>query len=70
MSPEMQSRVEVWRRKAIDGTLTPEEELEAVRAIRGDRRSAAVASETSRTKKAAASVPLPSGDDLLSEMLG
>lgn len=70
MNPELQAKVNVWRSKAIAGTLTPEDELEAIQALREGRKSAAIASEAVRTRKAAAAAPVPSGDDLLAEMLG
>lgn len=66
MSPELQSKIALWRQKAIDGTLTQEEMKEAIVALRGDRRSAAHASDKSRRTKAKAAIP--SADDLLSEL--
>lgn len=56
-SPELQSRIAVWRAKAKDGTLTIEEQREAIAAIRGERKSAANASEQSKRTKAKAVVP-------------
>ena len=70
MNPELQAKVALWRQMALQGTLTPEVQVEAIAAIRAGRKGAAIASETSRGKKAAAAKPTPSGDDLLSEMMG
>ena len=69
---ETQAKVAVWRRKAIDGTLTPEDQVEAIKYLAAGRRSAYEATTTAKgtrkaTAKAAANVP--SGDDLLSEMM-
>lgn len=71
-SPEVQSRIATWRQKAIDGTLTKEEMLEAIVLLRQDRRSASVASAGAATarKKAAAPKVVPTADDLLSDLMG
>lgn len=69
-SPELNAKIEIWRSKAIDGTLTQDEMREAILALRGERRSASFASEKSKTKKAAASRAPISADDLLSEIAG
>lgn len=68
MTPEVMSKIAIWRQKAIDDTLTEAEMIEAIQVIRGDRRSAAHASDTAR-KKTATKV-IPSADDLLSELGG
>jgi hypothetical protein len=62
----MMSKIAIWRQKALDGTLTVEETTQAILAIRGDRRSAAHASEKARSAKAAKVIP--NADDLLSEL--
>lgn len=67
-SPELNAKIALWRQQAIDGTLTQEDLREAIAALRGDRKGAAIASEKSKTKKAAASKPAPSADDLLNEL--
>ena len=67
MTPELRSKIELWRRKALDGTLTEADQIEAVRALREGRLGAAIASETSRKAKAAK--PAVSGNDLLDEMM-
>ena len=53
-SPELNAKISVWRQAAIDGTLSQEDLREAIEALRGDRRSAAVASDKSRRAKAVA----------------
>jgi hypothetical protein len=68
MSPEVMSRIAIWRVKACDGTLTTEEMKEAIALIRGDRKSASFASEKSKAKKAESRVP--DADDLLNELGG
>lgn len=66
MSPEMQSKIAIWRAKAEVGTLTEAEMVEGIRALRQDRLGAAAASDASKRKKAAAVIP--DGDDLLKEL--
>lgn len=39
-SPELQSKLALWRQKSIDGTITLEELKEAVRIMRSDRHAA------------------------------
>jgi hypothetical protein len=67
-NPELNAKISVWRQAAIDGTLSQADLKEAIEALRGDRRSAAVASDKSR--KAKAIKEIPSADDLLSELEG
>lgn len=45
-------RVDEWRRKATEGTITPEEMRECIAAIRQGRVSAATTSAKSRAAKA------------------
>lgn len=56
-SPELQSKLALWRQKSIDGTITLEELKEAVKIMRADRHAALDAqmkssSSGSRAKKA------------------
>jgi hypothetical protein len=69
MSSEIQAKVAMWRRKSIEGTLSPEEMREAVDLLRAGRTSAAMtaAAAKKRTKAAKAIV---SADDLLDELGG
>jgi len=68
LSPEMQSKVQLWRQKAREGTLTTEERREAIQLLRQDRIGAAQTSTASRAKKAP-KAPI-NADDLLSELDG
>ena len=61
---QIHAKVAVWRQRARDGTLTPEEMKEAIVFLRGAREAA-----VPRTTKKAAT-PLPSGDDLLKDLMG
>lgn len=68
MTPELISKIAVWRAKAADGRLTQEEMAEAILALRADRVGASIASERSRAKKRP--VEAPNADDLLNELDG
>jgi hypothetical protein len=63
ISPELQSKIMLWRHKASEGTLTTEEMREAVKAMRQDRLAAGAAVGTRKSKG-----PMKSADDLLSEL--
>jgi hypothetical protein len=56
-------KIEEWRRKAAEGSLTTDEMRECIAAIRQGRVSASVRSATSRAAKAPVNV-----DDLLGEI--
>lgn len=66
MTPEIQSRIAVFRAKANEGTLTIDEMKEAIVMIREGRRGAAVASEQSRRVRAKKEIK--SADELLGEL--
>lgn len=66
MSPELQSKIALWRQKAVQGTLTQDEMKEAILALRQDRVGAATASAAAKRSKAKAEIP--DADDLLAEM--
>lgn len=66
MSPELNAKIAIWRAKALDNRLTPDDMREAIAAMRQDRVGASIASETSRRKKAI--VEIPSADDMLGEL--
>jgi len=68
MTPELQSKIIILRQKANEGTLTLDEMKEAIVLLRGSRRSASIASETSRRTKARKEVK--SADELLGELEG
>lgn len=70
-SQELQAKIQLWRQKAREGTLTQEEMREAIAALRQDRIGAAGTSATSRERKAAARAQKNvNSDDLLSELDG
>ena len=69
MTPELQIKISQWRQKAIAGTLTLEDMIESLKALREGRRTAAAASAGATTKRKAAATPLPSADDMLNEMM-
>lgn len=70
MSEVIQANVLMWRQKCADGSITMEEMIEAIRAIRKERVGAQETSTASKTKKATAkakAAPIDSGsllDDL------
>ena len=66
MTPEMQSKIAMWRAKAIAGSLTEAEMTQAIKELRADRYGAATASDTAKRKKAQAVIP--DADDLLKEI--
>lgn len=68
MTPELISKIAVWRSKADAGTLTIEEMKEAIEALRGNRRSASTSYEQARRAKA--KVAIPAADELLKELEG
>ncbi len=71
LSPEAQAKVQLWRQKAREGTLTQDEMREAIATLRQDRVAAAGASAVSRAKKSAtAAKKAVNSDDLLSELDG
>lgn len=65
-SPEIITKIAIWRQKAADGTLTIEDCKEYVIVLRGGRRSAAEASEASRKTKARKVVK--SAEEMLNEL--
>ncbi|HWV45753.1 MAG TPA: hypothetical protein VN039_07015 [Nitrospira sp.] len=66
MSPDLTSKITLWRAKAVEGTLTLEEMKEAIQLLRGERVSAAQASDKARRTKAIKAIP--TADDLLKEL--
>lgn len=66
VSPEMQSKIAIWRAKGDAGTLTEEEMIQGVKMLRADRFGASAASDASKKKKAQAVIP--DADDLLREL--
>lgn len=66
MTPELNSRIAVWRAKVLANTITEAEMAEAIIELRAGRVGASVASEKSRKGKVVAVVP--DSDDLLGEL--
>lgn len=68
MLPDLQAKIALWRQKALEGTLTPQEMFEAIRALRESRMSARDASDSAKRRKAIAAIP--DADDMLKEIMG
>jgi hypothetical protein len=68
-SPELSSKIELWRQKSARGELTRDEQKEIVSALRQERVAAHFASTTSRTKKASDAAPVDTAG-LLKGFLG
>lgn len=67
MTPELNAKIAIWRQRALEGTLTLEEQREAILLLREGRVNAARASEASRrTGKAKAKIK--SADEMLDEL--
>lgn len=69
VTPEMQSKITMWRHRAADGTLSLEEMKEAVRFLRAGR-VAAASSAIPASKRAAAKAAIPSAEAMLDELDG
>lgn len=70
-SPELQLKVQEWRAKAREGTLSLDDMREAIKALRKDRGAVAQSTAGSRVTKARkVAAGKPNGDDLLSELEG
>ena len=63
-----QQRIALLRAKAAANQLTEQEMAEAIILMRAERVGAAVASETSRRKKAIAEIP--DADEMLKDLMG
>lgn len=66
LDAELLNKFSIWRQKSNAGTLTIEEQREAVAALRSKRRGAAEASKASKSRKG----PVRNADDLLGELDG
>jgi hypothetical protein len=68
-SAEMQARIQHWRSKAREGTMTQEDFREALAALREDRAVSSATSAASKARKSAAKAKVAiNSDDLLSEL--
>lgn len=65
-SPEMISQLAVLRQAAVDGSLTREQTLAAMKMLRADRVSAV---RTTPAKGAKPKAPIPSADDMLNDLM-
>ena len=65
-SPELQAKIAIWRAKAVDNTLTPEDMAEYIKSLRGERMSAAAT--TDKARRAKATKIIPTAEDLLGEL--
>lgn len=63
---DLQSKIALWRMKAVDGTLTQAEMKEAIIYLRAGRKASAEASAASKRKRAI--VEIPAAEDLLADM--
>ena len=71
MSPEMNAKIQLWRQKAREGTLTQDEMKEAIAALRQDRIGASGRNEATRERKATTRAKKNiSSDALLNELDG
>jgi hypothetical protein len=66
MSPELTSKIQIWRQRFRDGNLTEADMAEAIAALRGERKGAAIASDTARRKTAKSAIP--DADSMLKEL--
>lgn len=69
MTPEMHYKIQEWRQKAREGTMTLEDTRDALAALRADRAVSAATSAKAKTASAKAKKVVNS-DDLLGELDG
>jgi hypothetical protein len=62
---DIQTKVQIWRQKCTNGTITLEEMREAISYLRADRKAASAAAVKTKATKAK-----PNSDDLLKELEG
>lgn len=70
MSPEVSAKVQLWRQKSREGTLTLEETREALAFLRSDRVHAAASSKAASTRKATGAAKKAIDSDSLLDELG
>jgi len=66
-SPELQSKIALWRQRAAEGTMTQDDYREAITLLREGRLAAAHAAASSKGK---GKKPPVDGDSLLDELSG
>lgn len=68
LTPDLREKLDTYRRKVVEGTVTRDELAEAVRIMRENRVGAATASRNAKTRKEAYTTPINS-DALLDDFL-
>ncbi len=68
-SPELQSRIALWRQRCAEGLMTQDDYREAIALLREGRLNAAHAAASSKAK-ASPKKPPADGDSLLDELDG
>lgn len=68
MTPDLLAKIEEWRRKSADGTITMDEQKEAILLLRQTRVTALTASKASKAKGGGKKGPAKSADQLLAEL--
>lgn len=66
ISPELSAKMSIWRQKALEGTLSIEDQREAVAYMRGERKGAAISPE--QAKRTKAKKEIKSAEELLREL--
>lgn len=66
VSLELQAKINAWRQRAAEGTLTLDEMKEAILYLRQDRMQAATSAAATKRKKAI--IAIPSAADMLSDL--
>lgn len=66
-SPELQSKLALYRQKVANGTITDDELRESVELLRAERKTA---SQNAAAKRRTVSKPARDGNDLLAELEG
>lgn len=67
-TPELQQKMSIWRQRASEGVITPDEMREAILALREDRKAAIEASSAKKSSSSRSKAPAKSADDLLGEL--
>lgn len=69
-SPDTQMKIQLWRQKVVDGTLTQDDMKEAIQVLRADRVNAAASSASSHARRAPAKAKAAINSDSLLDELG
>ena len=68
MPEPLATQLESWKEKAINGTITIDELIEAIKVLRANRLSAGIAQSRARATKATATKVIPNADDLFADL--